>query len=342
MRVNRALVLLVLAAGCEIKDIEDTGEPGTTGPVDSDGDGFSVDEDCDDSSAAINPSASEICDGVDNDCDDLVDEQDDSLDASTGGEFYGDNDQDGYGADDVTVQACTAPDGFVGAGGDCNDDDPTLSPSASEVCDGEDNDCDDLVDEADDSLDTSTTITIYTDNDGDGFGDDATAEVVCFLGPDQVVLGGDCDDALNTVYPTAAELCDGMDNDCDASTSEDGTASWWSATDGWSDWTSSLTAAKGSVVSVDLLDAGSLYLCAGEWSLAISVENDVSIIAPEGPEATTIVGNGTSRIISIEANDIAVDVQGVGITGGTGAGSIFGYTIGGGVYCASNASVTIS
>ena len=53
-------------------DPDDSGDP--PGPVDEDGDGFTEDEDCDDTDADINPDAEEVHDGEDNDCDDYVDE----------------------------------------------------------------------------------------------------------------------------------------------------------------------------------------------------------------------------------------------------------------------------
>ena len=40
-------------------------------------------EDCDDSDPAINPDAEEICDEIDNDCDELIDDDDDSLNVET-------------------------------------------------------------------------------------------------------------------------------------------------------------------------------------------------------------------------------------------------------------------
>ncbi len=57
--------------------------------VDSDSDGYTSDEDCNDWDASINPGAPELCDGIDNDCDDEVDE-----DGAT--TWYLDSDGDGY------------------------------------------------------------------------------------------------------------------------------------------------------------------------------------------------------------------------------------------------------
>ncbi|MFH1467407.1 MAG: right-handed parallel beta-helix repeat-containing protein [Pseudomonadota bacterium] len=42
--------------------------------VDADGDGFPVEEDCDDGDAGINPGAGEVCNGLDDDCDGAMDE----------------------------------------------------------------------------------------------------------------------------------------------------------------------------------------------------------------------------------------------------------------------------
>lgn len=48
-------------------------------PTDSDGDGYPDDEDCDDSDPSIHPGAEEVCgDGLDNDCDELADCDDDN------------------------------------------------------------------------------------------------------------------------------------------------------------------------------------------------------------------------------------------------------------------------
>lgn len=85
-------------------------------------------------------------------------------------------------------------------GGDCG------NGCTAEVCDGQDNDCDGAVDE---------DFQWYVDADGDGFGDEATAAVFCEPPVGLVQLGGDCDDADDTVYPDAP--CD----DGDAATVND-------------------------------------------------------------------------------------------------------------------------
>ncbi|MBU1932255.1 hypothetical protein KJ965_06215, partial [Patescibacteria group bacterium] len=107
---------------------------------DLDGDGFLAEgcahvaeTDCDDSDAAVNPDAEELCDdGLDNDCDDLVDDADPDCDL-----VCTDNDADGYA---VEGGEC----GEV----DCEDSDVEVNPGHVEVKDnGIDDDCDGKIDE---------------------------------------------------------------------------------------------------------------------------------------------------------------------------------------------------
>ena len=61
---------------------DDTGDTGDPDPIDADGDGYDASVDCDDDNAAINPGAVELCDGFDNNCDEVVDPDDSWWDES--------------------------------------------------------------------------------------------------------------------------------------------------------------------------------------------------------------------------------------------------------------------
>jgi hypothetical protein len=184
---------------------------------DFDHDGWEDAVDCVPDDPTVHPDADEVCDGKDNDCDGDVDEG------------FADNDTDG-------VATCA---------GDCNDNNSVSFPGAEELCDGEDNDCDGQLpgEEADvdgdgwmecegDCNDNNEALNL-DDADGDGWStcamdcDDADAELnlddadgdgVDTCGPDGIPGTGDedCDDDDASTYTGAAELCDGMDNDCDS------------------------------------------------------------------------------------------------------------------------------
>jgi hypothetical protein len=97
--------------------------------------------DCNDNDAAIHPGAPEICDGKDNDCNGIID---DGLPLST---YYIDADNDGYGNINNSIQNCSQPGGYVTDSSDCDDNDATVYPGATEICDGKDNDCNGLIDD---------------------------------------------------------------------------------------------------------------------------------------------------------------------------------------------------
>ena len=111
--------------------------------TDADADGVTAAAgDCDDSDASIYPGATEVCDGVDNNCDGAADESG-ALGEST---FYIDVDGDGYGDSLTSIQACVLPASYVSDATDCDDNNSSVSPGTLEVCDGLDNDCDSTAD----------------------------------------------------------------------------------------------------------------------------------------------------------------------------------------------------
>lgn len=98
------------------------------------------DDDCDDMNQNVNPGAQEICNHIDDDCDQLIDE-------GVQFTFYADADNDQFGNPNVDTLDCTAPLGYVSNNDDCNDQVMTINPYAAEACDEVDNDCDELIDE---------------------------------------------------------------------------------------------------------------------------------------------------------------------------------------------------
>jgi hypothetical protein len=145
--------------------------------------------DCNDGSAAINPAATEICDGIDNDCDGSIDEGVQTT-------YYRDIDGDGFGNPAVTTMACSLPTGYVANNLDCNDGNSALNPN---------------------------TIW-YLDADGDGYYTGASMTQCTSPGAGYrytgLTAGGDCNDGSAAINPAATEVCDGIDNDCDGSIDE--------------------------------------------------------------------------------------------------------------------------
>ena len=176
--------------------------------LDEDGDGFVKQSpcavfDCDDTDPDINPSAEEVNDGVDNDCDGVVD------DGAVLTTYYKDNDEDGYGDPNNSVEDYTPPSGYVDNSGDCDDTNSNIYPGAPELIDGIDNDCDGVID-------GGVQFIFYLDNDLDGYGDPNNSIQAYVAPPGYVEDNTDCNDSDASVNPAEFESWyDGIDQNCD-------------------------------------------------------------------------------------------------------------------------------
>ena len=75
-------------------------------------------------------------------------------------------------------------------------------------------------------------VTWYADNDGDGYGSSFGSKEACEAPAGYVAEGDDCDDQDAAVSPGAAEVCDDIDNNCDASIDEGVTSTFYADADG--------------------------------------------------------------------------------------------------------------
>ncbi len=207
--------------------------------------------DCNDYTIKVSPASPELCDGMDNDCDGLVDE------GFPSEKWYKDYDGDGFGDKDKPGEFCKNPGKYVKNNTDCDDEDKKINPGAIEECDLLDNDCNGLTDEnlqrncppicgsgieschygiwsgcsspkpeVCDGIDNNCNGKVdegfvlnkyYPDQDGDGFGssDPEAAKYSCTLLEGYVNNNDDCDDSDKNVNPTMEEICNGIDDNCD-------------------------------------------------------------------------------------------------------------------------------
>ena len=190
------MLLLSFLLACETEDKNDIPDTADTIQtyVDADGDGYTEENDCDDSNSSINPQAEEICDEIDNDCNGEVDD-------GVGDLYYSDADGDGFGDPDAAMQLCDAPaedSGLVENADDCDDSDELTFPDSDELCDEKDNDCDSLIDE-------ELNYDYYLDADGDGFGTEDVYVYDC-AGEGYVANTEDCNDANPSISLTVRSV----------------------------------------------------------------------------------------------------------------------------------------
>ena len=267
--------------------------------------------DCDDAFASVHPHAEELCNGRDDDCDELIDEDDPDLsDPET---WYLDADGDGYGRPGEGVEACEAPPGYSGDDTDCDDEHAEAAPGVTEICDGLDNDCDEQIDE--DQL-----VDAWPDDDGDGYGAEDGHLQACDVPAGHVERAEDCDDGDPLVFPGATEHCDGVQNDCSASdwTDDAGTVSLEETDGTWTSFTSTFSAGTASTLAIWTgTSPGVLRICEGTWYASLHLRADIDVQG-EGEGVTVLSGGGTGTPVSLQTDTTTHTISDLTLRDGLG------------------------
>ncbi len=170
--------------------------------------------DCDDQNPAVRPGSQEVCgNGLDDNCDGLVDRGDNALGCMS---FYLDGDGDGWGLPYARC-LCGPEPPFTGLqAGDCNDGVAAIHPGVQEVCNQADDNCDGAVDEEG----ATGCVSFWYDGDRDGYG---VGSPRCLCNPQgyhTALMPGDCDDTKYAINPAAQEVCNSVDDNCSGQTDE--------------------------------------------------------------------------------------------------------------------------
>jgi alpha-tubulin suppressor-like RCC1 family protein len=181
--------------------------------------------DCADTTASRNPGVTEACNGIDDDCDGVIDD-------GVTVQCYVDTDNDSYAASGATASALCPDSSRGNVGGcpvgytnrapaagaiDCAPTNAMVNPSAVESCNGVDDNCSGVIDEG-------AGIRFYQDADHDGFGNPAVSQVACAAPANYVADSTDCGDTNPLVHPGATEICNGIDDNCVGGVDEAGAA----------------------------------------------------------------------------------------------------------------------
>jgi hypothetical protein len=281
--------------------------------------------DCNDDDPGVNPGIGEVCDGKDDNC------SGDETDAPGVLTYYVDEDKDGYGNPARRQLSCVPLVGTVTNGRDCDDTNAAVHPDQAEaLCDGKDENCNNLVDDsfqagmscataqgctgafvcsADQKGSQCVSAQVpaewFVDEDGDQH---AGKSIGLWCVPPvagAVKTSDDCDDSSPFVSAGATERCDRLDNNCNSQVDEGGCdVDWHPATNSIATELRAVSAyaegkawvaGLGGVLAHVQADVATSYPdCAGEWVSAWARPSDgrVFLGSNDGKLATHAVTGG--------------------------------------------------
>jgi hypothetical protein len=182
-------------------------------PTDADQDGDSAYIDCNENDSNISRSGSDVCDGIDTNCDGMDGVIADDY-TPTLAYYYRDSDGDGFGNLEESIYACSRPTGYSINSNDCDDNNISIQGNCADTS------ADVESAPSEDTQNPGSTTTYYLDSDADGFGDpdstlDATTPPTGY-----VTDATDCDDTNADIHPGSSEVANGLDDDCDGHADE--------------------------------------------------------------------------------------------------------------------------
>jgi len=211
--------------------------------LDSDGDGYGdssnsiqacsavvgyslVGGDCNDNNNEVHPFATEVCNGIDDDCDGNIDNglnlseceicDEGTLTILPEMDWYEDADGDGFGNAEVIITDCLQPDGYVSNNGDCDDTDDEITNLCFVVITSSANSGGTITPMGDTNVNQgdSQTYTIVPDcgyEITDVLVNDNSVGVVTSYTFENV----ESNQTISVVFTLKAEVCNGVDDDCD-------------------------------------------------------------------------------------------------------------------------------
>ena len=209
---------------------------------------------------------------TDIDCESRTAPHDIGFDQLTFFTYYADSDNDSYGdlTNTISVINSTPPAGYVTDSTDCNDNNASINPGATELCNGIDDNCDGQIDEG------CNTTTWYADNDGDNYGDITNSTVSQTQPVGYVADSTDCNDNNAAINPGATEVCgNGIDDNCNGQIDENNA----SVADAGAD--NAVCLANSTTLSAVAPLVGT-----GTWSIVQGVSGTGNIAQPNNPNSS--------------------------------------------------------